>query len=244
MPRDYYTDERREFAHQRDRYSKSSRRDSERSDVRPPTSVDHRVESRYSEYYEYVRDRERMHGSVPHERSHDRTSSREDRVYETPYEEFNQTADRKKRKGGKKSKLRDRPVDENNDHQNRSLVAAYDDISSDSDIISSDTHRHIGRRNDYDRSRVRSPSSAIREYRAIKERSHSNSPSVMMERSPDYRKPKSHKHRGVSPDTARRNDRGHGDSRRQDYERDNSPVHPPSPKKPRLKSRSPSPNYK
>ena len=248
MPRDYYPDDRRDLSHQRDRYTKSSRRE-DRNDMRQSSAVplDPRADPRYPmDYYDpYARDRERTHASVTHDRGYDRPSLREDRDYQ--YDDFDQGPERKKKsKKSKKQKYsKDRTVDDRSDHQNRSLVAAYDDISSDSDIAAADSHRHSGRR-DYDRSRAKSPSSAIREYRTIKERSHSNSP-LVLQRSPDHRKSKTRKQpRAVSPEVTRRTDRGHGDSRRPDYDRDQSPVHPPSPKKARLKSpRSPSsPNHR
>ena len=248
MPRDYYADERRDSSHQRDRDRYSNRRDAERAEMRqaPPPPEYPRYEQ---DYYMYGRDKQRSHEMQSHSRQYPPDKYRDERVYNEREEvaDYDRGRERskKKRKSKKRKLSKERTFREEHDDPNKSLVTAYDDISSDSDLPDSPTTDKQSNRRGYEagRSRPKSPSSAIREYQKIKQRDHSNSP-MINQASPSQSMSRSQKHlRGMSPEQMKRHDRAYGDSRRQ--EREQSPVHPPSPKKPRYRSRSPnSPHYR
>ena len=239
MPRDYYEDRRESGGVSRDRYpTKQSEKDKtyKHTESSGRAYCDPEYDAR--NYTTHDRPRE----TVMSDR--DRSSSKQNRDYydsragkEFYASEFSSDYDEKRNKH-KKSKHKKRTRESDRDDKKKSLVTAYDDISSDSDIPISPSGS-ASHRGSKDFSRAKSPSTAIKEYQRIKERSHSNSPAVR-EKSPSRNSSsrKSKSSRLTSPEAMH----SKRDSSRDNKYKNRSPSHSPSPKKPRYRSRSPSPH--
>ena len=231
MPRDYYDNRRESSGVSRDRYSKTVEQDKLFRHSDGGRYLDPEYDAR-----NYTHERSRDSGvgdrSSKHQRDYYESKGSKE-TYANDYTDYEE-----KRSKHKKSKHKKRTRESDKDEKNRSLVAAYDDISSDSDIPASPSGSasHKGSK---DYVRAKSPSTAIKEYQRIKERSHSNSPAVRDKspsRNSSSRKSKSSRVPSPVESYSKR------DSSRDNKYKARSPSLSPSPKKARYRSRSPSPH--
>lgn len=223
MPRDYYGDRR---------YRGETGRSYD-----PEYDARNYGSSRRNESQVTDRDTNTAHARNEKEPSRDYYDS--SRVSKDTYPEEHVRHFEEKRPKHKKSKRKKRPKDQERDDKRKSLVAAYDDISSDSDTLQSTSNTpaspNRGRKTKAEHVRAKSPSTAIKEYKRIKERSHSNSPAVREKTSP-HRGKSSKSSRLASPESSSKKE----SSKESKYSRVSSPY-VPSPKKARYRSRTPSP---
>lgn len=235
MSRDYYDGRRESSSVTRDRYSKYTEKDRGYRESGGASSRSATYDPEYDarNYTPTSHDRSRL--DFASERNRDEKVDYYDKDISKERFIDNYTHYEEKKSKHKKSKHKKRSRDQERDEKRKSLVAAYDDISSDSDIQgtgkSPSSVRRISKAAESYK-RANSPSTAIKEYQRIKERSHSNSP-ALREKSPS--RSKGQKSKALSPEPTRK------DSRDSKYRAISPASYSPSPKKLRYKSRTPSP---